>query len=592
MAENLVQYPPFGGGTSFMSNHYAIWYTGLLNGEGPGKKDQPNRFAVQQGRSYVNRMFDSISTRKNSSFSKFVDYLNAIQRKEADKEARLIAVQINKIRGSNSELPRNVVAAKEAVKDGKFGLAYTILLRTEEELDALEREIKSNHFDNITHTNSYFYTEFYNFFTRKLMEQIDTTADDLVFKDGAFLSLEGVIQDWILEFSSGSDGLYVESLQASANTLRTQLDTILTKHGFDTGAGKKNFLDAKKGQSKMKKIVSKYTTTKSGNKRSIQNQIEDAGKFLTEYLGLGVGQEFAQASRQGKFGFTLNSGKMRKEIEKHNSNSKGTVQITNDVISFISDSTVIDVGGIARDLWQGVAPTLYSQIEELENKLQVEAIRESVEIFEVATNVKGYRSKNDLQIAQTETFLQRMSRLKELGANFPDFSIDKLLFMLNNTMEGCIAENKINQLSDYIAAVCVAWMWDDYSDLFSISESSGITKVHMFSSGGIYYSASEIIRATIDSLYSLVGKAGVSQIFNVTIKPPTFDANSEYVTLRNETYPLNPDMSFEQIQSQLANRWDYMRDKVERTGKIGIKLKQSELEELLGKLKFYIGQQN
>ena len=590
MAENFLSYASFGGGTSFMSNHYAIWYTGLSNGEGD-EKDAANKFAVRQGRTYVNRMFDSISTRKNSSFSKFVDYLNTIQKKEADKEARLIEVQMNKIRGSNSELPRNVVAAKKAIADGKFGLAYTLLLRTEEELDALEQELDSKHFDNITHTNSYFYTEFYNFFTRKLMEQIDSTSvDDLVFKEGAFLSLDGVIQDWIIEFASGSDGLYAESLQSSANELRAQLDKVLTKHGFDTGAGKKNFLDAKRGQNKMKKIVSKYTTTKGGDKRSIKNQVEDTGKFLTEYLALGVGQEFAQASRQGKFGFTLNSGKMRKEIEKHNSNSKGTVQVTNDVISFISDSTTVDMGGIARDLWQGAAPTLRSQIEEFENRLQAEAIRQGVEIFEVATNVKGYRSKNDLQIAKTETFLQRMSRLKELGANFPDFSIDKLLFMLNNTMEGCIAEDKMNQLSDYIAAVCVAWMWDDYSDLFSISESSGITKIHMFSSGGIYYSASEIIRATIDSLYSLVGKAGVSQIFNVTIKPPTFDANKEYATLRNKTYPLSPDMSFEQVQSQLGNRWDYMRDKVERTGKIGIQLRQSELEELVGKLQFYIGQ--
>jgi hypothetical protein len=72
----------------------------------------------------------------------------------------------------------------------------------------------------------------------------------------------------------------------------------------------------------------------------------------------------------------------------------------------------------------------------------------------------------------------------------PPLSTEKLIFMLNNTVDGCIADGEKEELAGYIAAVCVAWMWDDYTDLFSLTESSPIKKIRLFNSGGMYYSAS------------------------------------------------------------------------------------------------------
>jgi hypothetical protein len=43
MAENLMA-TAFTGGTSFMTNHYAIWRKGLSGGS--GKPPQPNWYAV------------------------------------------------------------------------------------------------------------------------------------------------------------------------------------------------------------------------------------------------------------------------------------------------------------------------------------------------------------------------------------------------------------------------------------------------------------------------------------------------------------------------------------------------------------------
>jgi hypothetical protein len=61
----------FSGGTSFMSNGYVIWRNGL-DGE------EPNWLGVQQGTTYVNRMFYDRSMDVRSSFRKFVDFLSSI----------------------------------------------------------------------------------------------------------------------------------------------------------------------------------------------------------------------------------------------------------------------------------------------------------------------------------------------------------------------------------------------------------------------------------------------------------------------------------------------------------------------------------
>jgi hypothetical protein len=106
-------------------------------------------------------------------------------------------------------------------------------------------------------------------------------------------------------------------------------------------------------------------------------------------------------------------------------------------------------------------------LKKLEENLSDMKQNSSNRIFRIVTNVKGYQSKYDLKIAGKGNFLQRVANLKELSSSMPENSIQKLIFMLANTMEGCIAEDRITELSDYIASVAVAWMWDDYTGLFA-----------------------------------------------------------------------------------------------------------------------------
>jgi len=59
-------------------------------------------------------------------------------------------------------------------------------------------------------------------------------------------------------------------------------------------------------------------------------------------------------------------------------------------------------------------------------------------------------------------------------------------------------DNRIDEIADYLASVCVVWMWDSTSDFFDESTvPAHVNKIHLFNSGGAYFTASQIIRSTL-----------------------------------------------------------------------------------------------
>jgi hypothetical protein len=106
-------------------------------------------------------------------------------------------------------------------------------------------------------------------------------------------------------------------------------------------------------------------------------------------------------------------------------------------------------------------------------------------------------------------------------------------------------------------------MWDDYTELFSVDGDIGaINTIHMFASGGIYYSASQILKQTRENLNNQASK---NSFVNIEITPPKFDAEADYARLMKE-YPVENVKDYQTRQNLLASRWNEMRDKVEREG--------------------------
>lgn len=579
----------FSGGTSFMSNGYAIWYQGL-------SKDDPNWLAVQQGKTYTKRMFYDRSLDQRSSFYEFTQFLLKIQQKEANKERRYIELKLQSMQLSRTE-PDRYRAVWNAINSGQFGLAYTLLTERNQSIKELKEELKKSHFNNISHMNGFWNNQFSKFFEKKFAEVAKIKGEKLLsgFSESN-LSIDSLVDDWIAELMNGSQGVIIESLTPMRERMKKELSDYFIKAGFMQAKDySTDLFGNNQDLTSLTKNKSVYTN-KTKNSNASKKRTRKSGTLIREIadsignaVGRGIAQEFAVTASQGRTGnsISINTGVFEKEIYKELSGQYGRVSQKADVTSIELFNSEINLQDTANEIFLKYGNDLQAGFNALLDKLE-KTTKEGEEIFQVVTNVKGYRSKRDLIIAKEGNFKQRtqnLVKMKEKAEGIPAFSMEKLIFMLNNTVEGCIAEDETDNLVNYIAAVCAAWMWDDYTDLFSLSENgSNIQKIRMFNSGGMYYSASQIIEKTIEELLS--SYKGSSFVV-VDIQPPVFDADTMYENLKSH-YPVPQNNDKAAWQSALAPRWEAMKDYVSTHGTISIKFKQSGLEKLLDNLQAYL----
>lgn len=570
MADNLVA-KAFTGGKSFMTNHYAIWRDGLAG-------QNPNWYAIQQGNTYIDKMFYSRSMNEQSSYYKFLDFLEKIERKESQKEKEMILIEIEKIKKQRPEA-QSIKMAERAVDQGEYGLAYTFLLQNEDEIEQLVKDYQGLGNRNISHTNLFWDAEFSTKLANKLEDFLNNQKSDKLD-----LTIEEMVEEWLEEGLTGPYGLAPQALSDLKNTVLEQIRKYFLDNKLLLSTSTKN--KSKISKSALKKILksTNYYTAK-GKERTPKQALRFFTEAVTSSIR-GLSQEASQTKKQASLGFAFNTGKLRKEIEKKVSEGKGTVQIKADTITYIFGEAIIDVESIVNALQQYGEEDVAGAMAEVERQLLELQKDSETKIFRVATNIKGYRSRHDLQIEGKESFLQRTENLRKIATTMPNFSMDKLIFMLNNTMPGCLNEKRQHHIIDYLAAICMVWMWDDYTELFSVDSDIGaINTVHMFASGGIYYSASQILKQTRENLINQTSK---SSFVNIEITPPKFNAEAEYEHLMDK-YPVDDVEDYKTRQNLLASRWNEMRDKIEREGQIGIYFKQKELEDILGNLSGVLG---
>ena len=567
----------FTGNGSFMANKYVIWRQGL---KGEGVVRNPNWYALKQGNTYIKRMFYDRSMDKRASYYQFIEFLKKVEKKEADKEKGLINAMIDKIVAANGgQAPKNVQLAQRAVDSGDYGLAYFFLVQNEEEINTFVDEVLNNKkTQNISHTSLFWDHEFFKHLGNELRDWLTNIDTNNI---NTSLTVEEIVDKWITAATLESSGIVPQSLYDMRESMVKRLKKQFKDRGLllsSSTANKSNI-----SPSKLKKYLQteKYAKTPTGRKRSIQTMCNMLGRDMAFYLARGMGQELSQTGKQGRHGISFNTGMLRKEIEKVASKQRANVSITNDIVSFVSTASTIDIEAIVQDVQNYAADEVAEVISEVEQRLQKIAKESDTRLFKVVTNVKGYQSRFDLQIKKEGSFAQRSVELAAIAkeaSGLPAFSMEKIQFMLNNTIPGCLNEHGVHSIIDYIAAICVAYMWDDYTALMSVEEQdNSIDTVHIFSSGAIYYSASQIMRQTREDLENQASK---TSFVNITITPPTFDAEAEYTALQQK-YPVEGVTDYNTNQNLLAKRWDEMRDKVATQGKVSIEFKQRELENLI-----------
>ena len=98
-------------------------------------------------------------------------------------------------------------------------------------------------------------------------------------------------------------------------------------------------------------------------------------------------------------------------------------------------------------------------------------------------------------------------------------------------MDDCVASHHKELLGDYFSAIFAAWMWDDYTEMFKMAERDNIKRIRIFNSGGLYFSASQMMKRTLEDLQN---EAGSSSFIYAEITPPTFNPHAFYSSLKTK----------------------------------------------------------
>ena len=217
----------FTGGSSFMSNGYVIWRDGLAG-------EAPNLYGVKQGGTYVTKMFYSRSLDVRSSFYKFVTYLQAIQKKEADKEQQYINLKFSEFK--KNAIDQNLIKTiQKEIDAGHYGLAYTLIVERDLTLAKLKEELKSKHYNNISHMNKFWKAQLSTYIEKVLENQVEVRDHQLMAKLDADLSItiESLVDGWFEEILYGSEGVVLESLEPIRRQIKEDLLRYFKNSGIE-----------------------------------------------------------------------------------------------------------------------------------------------------------------------------------------------------------------------------------------------------------------------------------------------------------------------------------------------------------------------
>ena len=569
MADNNKNLLAFRGGSEgFVGNHYSVWQSGLSG-------DEPNLWAVKAGTRTSIAALRTHSMHGNSTYKQLLDFLWKIQQQEEDKEREWIKQKNQQFVQSGVKFEYQT-QVQRAIDNKEYGLAYTLMTQVNKDLKELQREIGKNG-SSMTRLNKFWKAQFESYFVERLDKAFQQQEMGQLNMN---LTIEEIINDWMEELIMDSE-VASESLVYIRDTMQDGLISLFEKQGIHIGS-KDNLLGVNYKQFVNAKRVKKKKTTKhSETLNGLMHRVESTiGKGLQR----GLSAELLAIGEGGRVGaVSMGTGNIEKSIINSLNGRFNKIQQKGDVISIEAYNTIINLSSYADEYYQAIQEGGEAGLEKLEQQIQ-KIIDDTNDIYIVEVNVKGYKSLRDLNIEQDGSFYARMNNLYKMKGQFPKKSIDQLIFLLNNTMEDCVASHHKELLGDYFSAIFAAWMWDDYTEIFKMAERDGIKRIRIFNSGGLYFSASQMIKRTLEDLQN---EAGSSSFVYAEITPPTFNPHAFYNSLKTK-HSVEGVPGGEQRQNILAERWNAMHDKIMQEGQVSIHIRQKQLDELFGKLLNFI----
>ena len=586
-----------GGESGFIKGHYPIWFDGL-----PAKyvEDQDealiirNWWAIRSGQG-IRETVKHPTQQVQGDAQRLVRYFEKIQENEAERESALIQTMLNNLKHQlGNNIPETIIQAERALQTQELSTAYTWLMQYQEDIDKLKEEVKNpknNNFQNISHMNHFWENEMskfiYSLFTAENRDYTDTFDT----KTGQMTPKE-LVQQYINHVLSSGHTELIHGVEQIEESITTNLYGLLENLGINPHTknifSKKNYQILAKAAQNEKKA--KHLKVKSN---ATKGKLEDMADYMGYHIARGMGAELLTAAESSRHGETFSTGQLKKYLpfgEK--------VQIKADTIMWTAAEGTIDLSALTKNLADALSTQDWDTYNKIAEEINQICETNGVEIFQVMYNVKGYQSRKNLQIEGTNTFERRIAQLQILANTgaIPTNMLDKIIFLLYNTSQGCLADKDIDYLKLYLGMACTIWMFDDYIDInaYSIGEKKvGVNNVHIFASGGNYYTLSEILMKTIIQLKEYIETNVINTgLFDIEISPAHFDAVMEYQTVVDKNQQeMNDAREADdegQIQQLLQERWDAMRNLVASGGYMSIKIRQHRLEEILNTFEAYL----
>ena len=568
----------FTGNSSFMSNWYVIYRKGLADYD-------PNPTAVLQGLEYDKRMFDIKSTNSRASFGQFISYLQDIIDKQAAIEEKYLRLKLDQLKKEGIIKPEylNQIESFINSEPKDYSSAYTLLLRRDKDLEKLREDTKSKRFKSFSKTNEFWGNSFTKFIEEKLTQQIQAQQGSSILHINLEDDFSNIVEEF-LNKTLGDKSIESESISFIKKTFEEGLKESLaqfTTLSFDVPL--KETEQALERVSAKKLKANQFLTTK-GKFRTPGSIARKLSQQIAGSIGRGLSQEVFNVGSLQKIGAKgVLTGDLKKQLINSITGEKlATVSQKADALAFEVYNADIDIGRIVEEVYSNNTSKMGEDfLKEVERRVN-EALQETSagEMFEISENIKGYTSNYNLQIEGSGSFYNRMSNIYKLKLD--GNMVNKLIFMLNNTTKGCIADNRVSEIGDYFAAIVVAWMFDDYEEIFNITNkepNQRINRIHLFGSGSAYFTASQILQQTLNNLKDVDNP---NRFANVHITPAEPFPDERYEAMRHEVpYEQFSAMSKEQQQEELKREWDIVKDYTMRNGTLSVDFNQKQLDELL-----------
>ena len=532
--------------------------------------DPKNRVAIGAAESHINEFADKDSQKLMLIEQKdLIENLRSIARAERDKELSYILRKVETLpEGTLPSFRQKIKVLTESARRSTqpfLSALFNLFYQEQKHIDQITYEGKDGGYKGVDVLKNSVYERDFSHYLKEWLtsgfkggQSLMRGAREFVAKSGKNelvsldymedKTLDDLIEDYLMAFFGSEE--YKNNYDQMVDKYRNDIKNSIKNNKYLKellGSGR----ILKANEVVLPELVVQYNSDHKGKNKTIREAI----KLLIGNIAPGMAAEVQStmsAKKQVRTAVFKNVGKATGKTDVF-----GIDIVSGEVIAKLNTDNLRGSTGQEKmlNLIQDVKDQ-YSQI--------------SKDLFIINSSVKDYKSNNDFQLSGS-SFKNSIDRIQQIykGIESPIrrkkmTSADILGFALANTVEGGYYEDHRDEVLSQIAAVGVAYMFDDVEEMFEAKSDDNV--LHVFYINGIYFSLSDLIYSVVDRDS---GKMDIEELIDVG-----YSYKSGIIQDVNERYNRH-DGSYPDPYARAE--WEAVRDNVNDT-QLMVKLRRDKIK--------------